>query len=495
MPSPRDEDIAQLAAAKGRGPQRVPRHRAWRSQPLSAFFPFSSPLSGFWQRSGSSDWGTRCRGRSAKRRQPPAAPRPPVPRLVAGRRAACAWRGSVSCGRIPAPRSLPISLRAGTTGGSGGTGGEGCGGWIVKGREEGKKKKKKENNGHMPSLERRGCRCQNASRQRGAKTHRRQRGASGSPSQCGTHGGRAARQRHDVAEVGQVADGGAGEERGGSIPLCRGVTSGQGAVGDARWSLIQHAATIPPRIASLGCTHSTGASWYREKIPAGPARIPSLWALPSSGDEATLDGAAPSPTLDATVPATPAVGRSCRGTRDVVDGGLPALWTLLGCTNNCWALKLLGRGDGDTPADPPAASPGTCPGEGGLSIQRFIHPNTSTRGALPNTLRPCRLPRGVRIQPGEENRAPSHASDHGDTEADGGITQRDLHGLTKGCTGSCSAPLGHRQSSPQPYCPVSRGCPGAAAPAPALTGSSGCAGLGSPSTPPPLGQELGWEIL
>ncbi|XP_074695372.1 uncharacterized protein LOC141929579 isoform X2 [Strix aluco] len=423
MPSPRDEDIAQLAAAKGRGPQRVPRHRAWRSQPLSAFFPFSSPLSGFWQRSGSSDWGTRCRGRSAKRRQPPAAPRPPVPRLVAGRRAACAWRGSVSCGRIPAPRSLPISLRAGTTGGSGGTGGEGCGGWIVKGREEGKKKKKKENNGHMPSLERRGCRCQNASRQRGAKTHRRQRGASGSPSQCGTHGGRAARQRHDVAE------------------------------------------------------------------------IPSLWALPSSGDEATLDGAAPSPTLDATVPATPAVGRSCRGTRDVVDGGLPALWTLLGCTNNCWALKLLGRGDGDTPADPPAASPGTCPGEGGLSIQRFIHPNTSTRGALPNTLRPCRLPRGVRIQPGEENRAPSHASDHGDTEADGGITQRDLHGLTKGCTGSCSAPLGHRQSSPQPYCPVSRGCPGAAAPAPALTGSSGCAGLGSPSTPPPLGQELGWEIL
>ncbi|XP_075289523.1 uncharacterized protein LOC142362797 [Opisthocomus hoazin] len=185
-------------------------------------FPLFLPPFGFWQRSRGGGWGTRCRGRAAKRRQPPKAPRPPVPRLVAGRRAACAWRGSVSCGRIPAPRSLPISLRAGTAGGSGGTGGEGWGGRIVKGREEEKKKtKQKENNGHMPSLERRGCRCQNASRQRGAKTRRRQRGGSGSPFRRGTRGGRAARRRHGMAKAGRVADGEAGEERAPPAPTRR----------------------------------------------------------------------------------------------------------------------------------------------------------------------------------------------------------------------------------------------------------------------------------
>ncbi|KAM6250566.1 uncharacterized protein M6G45_008971 isoform 1-T1 [Spheniscus humboldti] len=69
----------------------------------------------------------------------------------------------------------------------------------------------------MPSLERQGCRCQNASRQRRAKTHRRQRGGSGSPSRRGTHGGQAAQQRHGVAKAGRVADGGAGEERGATL--------------------------------------------------------------------------------------------------------------------------------------------------------------------------------------------------------------------------------------------------------------------------------------
>lgn len=47
----------------------------------------------------------------------------------------------------------------------------------MKGTEE------KKNNGHMPSLERRGC--QNTSRQHRAKTRQRQRGGSGSPSRRG----------------------------------------------------------------------------------------------------------------------------------------------------------------------------------------------------------------------------------------------------------------------------------------------------------------------
>lgn len=125
---------------EGKGSLVGLRCRARLRQLLSLPSPLFLPPFGIWQRSRGGGWGAQCRGRAAKPRQPPTAPRPPVPRLVAGRRAACAWQGSVSCGRIPVPRSLPISLRAGTAGGSGGTGREGWGGWIVKGREEKKKK-------------------------------------------------------------------------------------------------------------------------------------------------------------------------------------------------------------------------------------------------------------------------------------------------------------------------------------------------------------------
>ena len=59
----------------------------------------------------------------------------------------------------------------------------------------------------------------------------------------------------------------------GSIRLHQGVASGRGDAGDASQRLIQHAAAIPPRITGLGCTDSTGASRYWEKIPAAPARV------------------------------------------------------------------------------------------------------------------------------------------------------------------------------------------------------------------------------
>lgn len=60
----------------------------------------------------------------------------------------------------------------------------------------------------------------------------------------------------------------------GNIPLHQGVASGWGGdAGDASQRLIQHAATIPPRITSLGYTDSTRASRYRQKIPAAPARV------------------------------------------------------------------------------------------------------------------------------------------------------------------------------------------------------------------------------
>lgn len=138
-PPPRDEDIAQLALAEGRGPWWVPATEHGEANSFLCVLPFSSPHLAFGSGAVAAAGGAPCRGRAAKPRQPPTAPRPPVPRLVAGRRAACAWQGSVSCWRIPVPRSLPISLRAGTAGGSGGTGREGWGGRIVKGREEKKK--------------------------------------------------------------------------------------------------------------------------------------------------------------------------------------------------------------------------------------------------------------------------------------------------------------------------------------------------------------------
>lgn len=140
----------------------------------------------------------------AKHRQPPAAPRPLVPRLVAGRRAACAWQGSVSCGRIPAPRWLPISQRAGTTGGSGGTVGEGWGGRIVKGREE---KKLLMDTCHRWS----GEAAKTPAGSTGPKPAAAERRV-WQPIPAWDAWRTAARQKRSVVEAGRGADGGAGEE-------------------------------------------------------------------------------------------------------------------------------------------------------------------------------------------------------------------------------------------------------------------------------------------
>ena len=135
-----------------------------------------------------------------------------------------------------------------------------------------------------------------------------------------------------------------------------------------------------------------------------------------------------------------------------MDVDVPLVWSLLGCTNNCRAPNLLGRGDGDgTPPATPLQPLGFGIPRSVSRRRRFIHPEaypskhqytwsfTKHAQALPAAS-------GARIQPGKEKRAPSHAPDHGSMEADSGITQRDLHGPTEGCTGSCSAHPGHRQS-------------------------------------------------
>lgn len=260
-------------------------------------FPLFLPPFGFWQWSRRSGSGARCRGRAAKRRQPPAAPRPPVPRLVAGRRAACAWWGSVSCGRIPAPCSLPISLRAGTAGGSGGTGGESWGGRIVKGKEGRKKKKKKMDTCHRWSGEAAAAKTPAGSG--GAKTHRRRRGGSGSPSRRGVHGGRAARQRHGAAEAGRVADGGAGEERGICLRfkgcVCVHV-SAAGAAHPGRLNPVQAARGLPGRPAALlpaacpaalpalRCPQPLPGTGRRGlRVPAGARLVAAKWDLLSPG--------------------------------------------------------------------------------------------------------------------------------------------------------------------------------------------------------------------
>lgn len=146
--------------------------------PFSAFSPFPPPV---WHLAAEPLAAAGARGAGEGLPSLGSPPRPPVPRLVAGRRAACSWQGSVSCGRIPVPRSLPISLRAGTAGGSGDTGGEGWGGWIVKGRE-GKEEKKKKKWTHAIAGAARLPKRQQAV---GAKTHRRRRGGSGSTSRRG----------------------------------------------------------------------------------------------------------------------------------------------------------------------------------------------------------------------------------------------------------------------------------------------------------------------
>ncbi|XP_053808434.1 uncharacterized protein LOC128793368 [Vidua chalybeata] len=207
------------ACAKGRGRRPAglgdwkgslvgPRHRARRCQVLSLPSPLFLPPFGIWQRSRGGGWGVQCRGRAAKPRQPPAAPWPPVPRLVAGRRAACAWQGSVSCGRIPVPRSLPISLRAGTAGGSGGTGREGWGGRIVKGRKGGKKKK------IMDTCHRWSGKAAKTPAGSGGQNPPAAERRVWQRVPAWAHGGRAAWRRHGVAEAGRAAAAGAGEDRG-----------------------------------------------------------------------------------------------------------------------------------------------------------------------------------------------------------------------------------------------------------------------------------------
>lgn len=63
---------------EGKGPPAHPPPLGTaKPAPVSAAFPFSSSPFGFWQRSRGGGWGTQCRGRAAKRRQPPAVPGPP----------------------------------------------------------------------------------------------------------------------------------------------------------------------------------------------------------------------------------------------------------------------------------------------------------------------------------------------------------------------------------------------------------------------------------
>ncbi|XP_035192796.1 uncharacterized protein LOC118172780 isoform X2 [Oxyura jamaicensis] len=190
-PPPSDEDVAKEGSPAG-PPWPV---MAAPPDPFSAFFffffPFFPPL--VWLLAA-------VLGRAGERQQPPAAPAPcqggwwqrGSAQLRERPRAALAANFPASWHR----RRLRRQRRRGW-------------GWIVKGSEEKKKKK----NGHMPSLERRGC--QNASRQRGAETRRRgEEGLKPVPARVAVHGGRAERRRRRVAEAGQVADSGAGEEKG-----------------------------------------------------------------------------------------------------------------------------------------------------------------------------------------------------------------------------------------------------------------------------------------
>lgn len=79
-PAPFAKGRGRRPAGRGEGkgpPVGSPPLGTAKPAPLFAVFPFSSLLFGFWQRSRGSGWGARCRGRAAKRRQPPAAPVPP----------------------------------------------------------------------------------------------------------------------------------------------------------------------------------------------------------------------------------------------------------------------------------------------------------------------------------------------------------------------------------------------------------------------------------
>ncbi|XP_010577876.1 PREDICTED: uncharacterized protein LOC104839336 [Haliaeetus leucocephalus] len=72
----------------------------------------------------------------------------------------------------------------------------------------------------------------------------------------------------------------------------------------------------------------------------------------------------------------------CCGLGDVMDVDMPPVWSLLGCAKDCWALNLLGCGDGDgtPPHDSPAAIGFQHPQEKegvypprGLSIRTPVH--------------------------------------------------------------------------------------------------------------------------
>ncbi|XP_061333330.1 uncharacterized protein LOC133281612 isoform X1 [Pezoporus flaviventris] len=158
-PSLRDEDVTQLPAAS---PWQVPRHRARRSQliPLP-FSPFPPPCLAFGSRA-TVVAGARSAGEGL-----PSASSPPAPRAKAG-----GWqKGCLCLVGLRQLREDPCAALAANFPAS----------WHRErlrrhrrrrlGRTDCERERgKKTTNGHMPSRERRGCRCQGASRQRGAKT-------------------------------------------------------------------------------------------------------------------------------------------------------------------------------------------------------------------------------------------------------------------------------------------------------------------------------------
>ena len=207
-----------------------------------------------------------------------------------------------------------------------------------------------------------------------------------------------------------------------------------------------------------------------------------------------MDGAAPGLALAATVPALPWDGPAvragawlCHGPCGAMEVDVLPLWSLLGSASDRRASNPLGRGYGDgTPHDLLQPSSFSIPRRDSRRRRSSVHPEVyppKHRYTRSFTEHAQALPAasGARNRPGQGQRAPSHAPDHRNMEAEGGITQQDLHGPTEGCGGCCSALPGHRQSRPR--CPVSQRCSGVAAQA----GSSGCA-WGHPTPPSP-----GWE--